>query len=199
MPAQRTLTSEPHPRPGADREGERTLDTGTPTVAMPIGDLTPIERPTTARSPEQLPEQPTRHPDQRQRYSWPADPRQANVIRDAVHRWLGTLPFGADDAASMVIAVDAAVENVIRHAYIDQAQGSVEIACWTEDSQVCAEITDHGTWRAPRERVIGRGIPLMKRLVESVSVESGDRGTRVLLRHPLDTRRGARSDPRLSP
>jgi anti-sigma regulatory factor (Ser/Thr protein kinase) len=158
---------------------------------MTIDAVTPIDRPTIARSAEHLPEQPTRQPDPRRRYSWPADPRHANVIRDAVHRWLGTLPLSAHDAASMVVAVDAAVENVIRHAYIDQAPGCVEIACWTDHSEVCAEITDHGTWRAPRERVIGRGIPLMERLIESVSVESGDHGTRVLLRHPLGTRSGA--------
>lgn len=143
-----------------------------------------------------LPEQPVRDPDPRRRYSWPADARHANVIRDAVHRWLRTLPLSAHDAASMVIAVDAAVENVIRHAYLDQAEGTgiVEIACWTERGEACAEVTDHGTWRAPRERVISRGIPLMERLIGSVTVETDDRGTRVLLRHPLDTRREAGSD-----
>ena len=162
---------------------------------MTIDAVAPIDRPTTSRSAESLPEQPTREPDPRRRYSWPADPRHANVIRDAVHRWLGTLPLSAHDAASMVVAVDAAVENVVRHAYIDQAPGVVEIACWTEHGAVCAEITDHGTWRAPRERVIGRGIPLMERLIESVSVTTGDQGTRVVLRHPLDTRRGSGSAP----
>lgn len=172
---------------------------------MTVEAFSPVERPTTPRSVEQLPEQPTRQPEQadrrqpttqpdpRRRYSWPADARHANVIRDAVHRWLGTLPLSVHDAASMVVAVDAAVENVIRHAYLDRAEGTgtVEIACWTEDGEACAEVIDHGTWRAPRERVICRGIPLMKQLIGSVSVESGEQGTRVLLRHPLDTPRGA--------
>jgi anti-sigma regulatory factor (Ser/Thr protein kinase) len=164
--------------------------------------VTPIERPTTFRSADELPEQPARQPEQiqpeemipqpdpRRRYSWPADARHANVIRDAVHRWLGTLPLSAHDIVSMVVAIDAAVENVIRHSYMDLAEGTgtVEIACWTENNEVCAEVIDHGTWRAPRERVIGRGIPLMRRLIGSVSIESGEQGTRVLLRHPLDTR-----------
>jgi len=110
------------------------------------------------------------------------------VIRDAVHRWLGTLPLSAHDAASMVIAVDAAVENVIRHAYLDRPEGTgtVQIACWTELGEVRAEVIDHGTWRAPRDRVISRGIPLMERLIDSVTVETDDGGTRVLLRHPLN-------------
>lgn len=165
---------------------------------MTVEAIKPIERPTTPRSVEQLPEQPMRQPEQltpqpdpRQRYSWPADARHANVIRDAVHRWLGTLPLSGHDAASMVVAIDAAVENIIRHAYMDRAEGTgtVEIACWSQDGEVFAEVVDHGTWRAPRERVIGRGIPLMKTLIESVSVETDDRGTRVLLRHPLDSQR----------
>lgn len=176
---------------------------------MTVEAFSPVERPTTPRSVEQLPEQPTRQPEQlgtqtaprssavqpatqpdpRRRYSWPADARHANVIRDAVHRWLGMLPLSAHDAASMVVAVDAAVENVIRHAYLDRPEGSgtVEIACWTENGEACAEVIDHGVWRAPRERVISRGIPLMKQLIGSVAVETGDQGTRVLLRHPLDT------------
>ena len=179
---------------------------------MTVEAVSPVERPTTPRSAEQLPEQPLRQPEQlssqpitqslsesitelmaqpdpRRRYSWPADARHANVIRDAVHRWLGTVGMGVNDTASMVIAIDAAVENVIRHAYLDQAvgTGTVEIACWIQDGKACAEVTDHGTWRAPRERVIGRGIPLMKRLIESVSINSDASGTRVLLRHPLDT------------
>ena len=139
---------------------------------------------------DDLPEQVAPEPDPRRRYSWPADARHANVIRDAVHRWLGTLPLSAHEAASMVIAVDAAVENVIRHAYMDRPEGSgtVEVACWTEHGRACAEVTDHGTWRAPRERVVSRGIPLMERLIESVTVETDERGTRVLLSHPLDTR-----------
>jgi len=169
--------------------------------------VTPIERPTTFRSADELPEQPARQPEQiqsedmtaqpdpRRRYSWPADARHANVIRDAVHRWLSTLPLNAHDAASMVVAIDAAVENVIRHAYMDQPEGTgtVEIGCWTEHDEVCAEVIDLGSWRAPRERVIGRGIPLMKQLIRSVSVDTGDEGTRVLLRHPLETQWGAGS------
>jgi anti-sigma regulatory factor (Ser/Thr protein kinase) len=184
--------------------------------------VSPIERPTTPRSAEDLPEQPSRlpehvvgdrvltedalpQPDPRRRYSWPADARHANVIRDAVHRWLGTLPLSAHDVVSMVVAVDAAVENVIRHAYLDRAEGTgtVEIACWTEDGQVCAEVVDSGTWRAPRERVIGRGIALMKRLIDTVSVSSDEHGTRVLLSHPLSqaltTCRSAESDRTPSP
>ena len=158
---------------------------------MTIEAVSPIDRLSNSRSAERLPEQPAREPDPRRRYSWPADARHANVIRDAVHRWLGDLPLSAHDAASMVIAVDAAVENVIRHAYLDRAEGTgtVEIACWTESGEARTEVTDHGTWRAPRERVVSRGIPLMERLIDSVSVETDERGTRVLLCQRLTTRR----------
>jgi anti-sigma regulatory factor (Ser/Thr protein kinase) len=162
--------------------------------------FSPVERPTTPRSVDDLPEQhaprATTQPDPRRRYSWPADARHANVIRDAVHRWLGTLPMSMHDVVSMVVAVDAAVENVIRHAYLDRAEGTgtVEIACWTEDGQACAEVIDHGTWRAPRERVVSRGIPLMERLIGSVSVQTCEQGTRVLLRHPISTSQGTATD-----
>jgi anti-sigma regulatory factor (Ser/Thr protein kinase) len=122
----------------------------------------------------------------RQQHSWPADPGVAHVIRDTVHRWLTALPLTSSDAASMVVAVDAAVENATRHAYQPEQQGTVEVSCWTEAGSVCVEVADHGRWRPqnPSGRP-GRGIPLMERLVAAVAVQPDEPGTRVLLRHPL--------------
>lgn len=122
------------------------------------------------------------------RYSWPADPHLAIAVRAEVHSWLSNLAVSDDDEASVVIAVDAAMTNVMDHAYGPGVLGSVELVLWTEPSAVCIEVVDYGTWRAPAKGSSGHGIALMEGLVESVQVHVDERGTRVLLRNPLRSR-----------
>lgn len=128
-------------------------------------------------------------PDEYLRHSWPADAGLANVVRADVRNWLLALGLAAHDADGLVVAVDAAVENAIRHAYRPGVLGSVELILSTEPSMLCIEVLDYGTWRPPDEPATGRGIPLMKTLVQSVRIQIGpERGTRVLLRHPRPPR-----------
>lgn len=117
--------------------------------------------------------------------SWPADPRLGSDIRHALHDWLGSLPLSAEQVADVVLAVDEAVENVIKHAYDSDRLGSAELVLWTEPGTLCIEVIDYGEWRAPAGDRQGLGIPMMERLVESVVIHYDDRGTRVLLRYPL--------------
>jgi anti-sigma regulatory factor (Ser/Thr protein kinase) len=117
--------------------------------------------------------------------SWPADPRLGTHIRKAVTEWLDSLPLTGVEVADVVLAVDEAVENVIKHAYTSDRLGSAELVLWTEPGTLCIEVIDYGAWRAPTGEAPGRGIPMMEKLVESVMIHFDDRGTRVLLRYPL--------------
>ena len=119
--------------------------------------------------------------------SWPADPRLGSDIRHAVHDWLGSLPLNEEQVADVVLAVDEAVGNVIKHAYDSDRLGSAELVLWTEPGTLCIEVIDYGEWRAPDGDRQGLGILMMERLVESVMIHYDDRGTRVLLRYPLPT------------
>jgi anti-sigma regulatory factor (Ser/Thr protein kinase) len=117
--------------------------------------------------------------------SWPADPKLGSQIRHAVHEWLDTLPLAEVQVSDVVLAVDEAVENVIKHAYSADRLGSAELVLWTEPETLCIEVIDYGEWRAPTGQTQGLGIPMMEKLVESVMIHFDERGTRVLLRYPL--------------
>jgi hypothetical protein len=58
---------------------------------------------------------------------------------------------------------------------------------WTERGTLWLEIADHGHLRpaGPHTTGRGRGISLMQRLVDAVSIHHDSSGTRVLLRHSL--------------
>jgi serine/threonine-protein kinase RsbW len=122
--------------------------------------------------------------------SWPADPAQLSVIRHELAGWLAPLALTDDETAEVVLAVDEAAANAVRHAYGPGTSGRVELTMWTEPGTLCVEIVDHGSWRPPAERTpvggaadSGRGIPLMSSMADAVLIHYDERGSRVLLRH----------------
>lgn len=115
--------------------------------------------------------------------SWPAEAAALGHIRRELVEWVGPLGLNPDEVDDVVLAVDEAAANVVEHAYSPDDPGSVELTLWTEPDALCIEITDHGTWN-PTETP-GRGIGLMQRMVGAVLIHVDERGSRVLLRHPL--------------
>jgi serine/threonine-protein kinase RsbW len=119
--------------------------------------------------------------------SWPADPAQLVLIRRELSRWLAPLALTEEETADVVLAVDEAAANAVRHAYGPDESGVVDLTLWTEPETLCIEVVDHGSWQPPAapSRAGGRGIPLMSHMVESVLIHFDDRGSRVLLRHRI--------------
>jgi serine/threonine-protein kinase RsbW len=126
--------------------------------------------------------------------SWPADPAQLTVIRHELAGWLAPLSLTDDEMADVVLAVDEAAANAVRHAYGPEEAGAVELTLWTEPAgsdegtaTLCIEVVDHGHWQPPAEQPTegGRGIPLMSTMSESVLIHYDERGSRVLLRHAI--------------
>jgi len=130
--------------------------------------------------------------------SWPADTRQLAVIRHELAGWLAPLKLTEAETADVVLAVDEAATNAVRHAYGPKEEGAVELTLWTEhgpgpdDATLSIEVVDHGHWRPagrPTSRgeagAGGRGIPLMNTMAEAVLIHYDQRGSRVLLRHRL--------------
>jgi anti-sigma regulatory factor (Ser/Thr protein kinase) len=119
--------------------------------------------------------------------SWPADPAQLSVIRRELAGWLAPLALTDDETADVVLAVDEAAANAVRHAYGPGTSGRVELTMWTEPGTLCVEIVDHGSWRPPAVPTpvgdSGRGIPLMSSVADAVLIHYDGRGSRVLLRH----------------
>jgi serine/threonine-protein kinase RsbW len=116
---------------------------------------------------------------------WPAQPRQLAPIRVELRRWLAPLGMTGEAQEDLVLAVSEAAGNSVEHAYLGAtASDTVELIFWTEPGAVCVQVLDHGQWRTPRKepRERGRGILVMRGLMESVQIDYGPGGTRVLLR-----------------
>ena len=119
---------------------------------------------------------------------WPAHARQLAPIRVELRRWLAPLGMTGEAQEDMVLAVGEAAANSVEHAYPEATEDdTVELIFWTESAAVCVEIVDHGLWQTPPTEPFerGRGIPLMRLLMDSVRIHYGPDGTSVLLRCPL--------------
>jgi anti-sigma regulatory factor (Ser/Thr protein kinase) len=118
----------------------------------------------------------------------PADEAAPARVRRLLRIWLHVQGLGSDETWDIVQAVDEAVTNTVRHAYLEsEAPGPVMIDCWIQPDvtreRVVVMVTDNGRWRAssPSAGHQGRGLRLMRNCCESVRVESSEHGTTVTL------------------
>jgi anti-sigma regulatory factor (Ser/Thr protein kinase) len=109
-----------------------------------------------------------------------ADPSQLRLLRHALGRWLDRLELGQDGRFQLLLAVDEAARNAIEHAYGLEA-GSFAVRATHNDSEVAIRVTDAGRWRPARGRRRGRGISLMRKLVDELVIQDLDPGTEVAL------------------
>jgi anti-sigma regulatory factor (Ser/Thr protein kinase) len=120
---------------------------------------------------------------------FPSEPESLASIRSMLRRWLAHA--GADDleVAEITTACGEAATNAIEHAGTGNGARFV-VSGRREGDEVEIAVRDHGTWRAEREDDHGRGLALMRTLMDSVAVEPTTEGTTVSLRRRLGARGG---------
>jgi anti-sigma regulatory factor (Ser/Thr protein kinase) len=119
------------------------------------------------------------------------DPGALSATRDTVRRWL--VEAGADTAEmhDITMACNEACQNTIEHAYgLGADLFDVLLEC--ADAHVSITVRDHGRWREATSPDRGRGLQLMRELMDAVEVEAGEGGSTVALRRRLGVARGER-------
>jgi PAS domain S-box-containing protein len=118
-------------------------------------------------------------------------PEGLRPMRHRLHAWLDLRGCTPDDADAVVLAVNEAAANAIEHGYHD-ARGPVEVAGDVVGGELRISIVDHGDWRAGHpDPARGRGLPLMRTLMDDVEIERLDPGTRIVLSRTIDLSSGA--------
>jgi PAS domain S-box-containing protein len=115
--------------------------------------------------------QPVQLDPQELRLRLPADPAALRSLRNSLRRWLAQCEASDRESGEIVLACNEAVANSIEHAY-GPSDGSVEVVAGFTDGAVRIVVRDDGKWRAPRGDNRGRGLNLMKALMDSVRVET---------------------------
>ena len=120
------------------------------------------------------------------------DARESLVgVRRILRRWLAVprRRRGGDRTTSWSPAQEACA-NAVEHAY-GPGQAHFDVDAAHREAQIRVTVRDRGRWRPPRGSHRGRGLPLMRALMESVDVEHGEEGTVVVLERTLRPRSAA--------
>ncbi len=107
------------------------------------------------------------------------------AVRDFINSVISEVINMQDSASDVVLAVDEAVTNIIKHAYKFSPDGEIIIKVKCSAKKVIVEITDYGVSFSPdsipvpdmhkyfeEKRVGGLGIYLMKSLMDDVYYKS---------------------------
>jgi anti-sigma regulatory factor (Ser/Thr protein kinase) len=121
-----------------------------------------------------------------------ADGRAPARVRAALNRWLAARNWPDEDSEDFVFAVSEAVSNAAEHAYhADQSahQPHPLVAVVVRElidgdgRRAEAVVDDFGGWRSQRagDGTRGRGLAMIRMLVESCVVDHNHAGTRVTM------------------
>jgi len=114
------------------------------------------------------------------------DEPSLRAFRGTLRRWLAAAGSTQEEQQDVTMAANEAIQNAIEHGH-RLTRRSVEVSLVRGDGSVEVTVRDQGTWRPPRDDTRGRGLPLMRALMDSVDIEPGEggRGTIVTLRRAL--------------
>jgi PAS domain S-box-containing protein len=111
-----------------------------------------------------------------------ADAGHLAPSRDALRSWLTQAGVEPDQVLDVLIAAGEAVANAIEHGHRERPEGTVSLHATAVVDRLRVTVTDTGAWKAPREVADlnrGRGITLMRGLMEDLAIHSNDAGTTV--------------------
>lgn len=114
------------------------------------------------------------------------DLRALRQVRSSLRAWLAAI--GANEVDDVVLAVDEAVSNAVEHGHHDGERDGrpspiTVTARVAGDDMVQIEVRDQGSWRVPTPNGDrGRGIGIMRSIMDEVDVRSSATGTVVVMR-----------------
>jgi anti-sigma regulatory factor (Ser/Thr protein kinase) len=117
--------------------------------------------------------------------SVPVDPAALAGFRTTVHAWLTAQGVPREAHEDVVLACDEACANAIEHAYRRRRSRGrpIQVELRYDDGEVVIAVRDVGAWRDDDvERDRGRGIAIMRAVMDDVDIRTDDRGTVVTLR-----------------
>jgi anti-sigma regulatory factor (Ser/Thr protein kinase) len=109
----------------------------------------------------------------------PADARLLPRTRRAIAEYLAEIGAAEEHVDDVILALDEACANVIRHAFPGVDQGMFRLVAEISDDEVSISIEDDGIGFAPKdvdlrdaEATSGRGLHIIRQLMTSVEVRS---------------------------
>lgn len=114
-----------------------------------------------------------------------SDPGELAAMRALLRRWLRTGDGDEVEVAEILTAIGEAAANAIEHGGAAGGQPPFSVQGTLADGEVEIVVRDSGAWRDRRRVEGGRGLVLMRALMDSVDVDPGADGTTVRMRRRI--------------
>ena len=112
------------------------------------------------------------------------DPGALTSARDIVRRWLGEAGADAVETHDITMACNEACQNAIEHGY-ELGADLFDVVLSRSGADVSITVRDHGGWKTTTTPDRGRGLELMRELMDDVEVAANELGSAVSLRRRL--------------
>ncbi|MES4891207.1 SpoIIE family protein phosphatase [Streptomyces sp. NPDC096012] len=113
---------------------------------------------------------------------FPAESGQLAPIRRALRSWLGSCGLPPTSVMDILIAAGEACANAVEHGHRDAPGAAVRLRAEASAQRVRLTVADSGRWKEPRavaNPLRGRGISLMRELMEHVTIDPAPTGTTI--------------------
>ena len=120
----------------------------------------------------------------------PSHPRYLRVVRAAVGELGSVSGLPAEDCRAVILAVDEALANIIRHAYRGHFDRRIEVTCQAFADRLEFDLLDQGEPPDPDRlaplplddvALSGRGTHIIRSIMDEVSYEQAPGGNRLRL------------------
>lgn len=115
----------------------------------------------------------------------PARPGSLAQMRRALAQWLRLAGAAEDEIYETLVACGEACANTVAHAHPAVSDSPFEVRATRQGSEIEVTVRDTGNWRPSAEGMPGRGLALMRELMDGVEIDPGPPGTTVTLRRRL--------------
>ncbi|GGR42606.1 histidine kinase [Streptomyces cinereoruber] len=116
--------------------------------------------------------------------SFPAESGQLAPVRKALRGWLDQCDLPPGTVQNILVAAGEACANAIEHGHRDAPGDTVYFRAEASVDNLHLTVTDTGRWKVPqpeRNAHRGRGMALMRALMQQVTVTQGPTGTTVAM------------------
>lgn len=112
------------------------------------------------------------------------EPPALSSFRQTLRRWLSEQGATDEQVQDVVMAVNEACQNAIEHAY-GLTPEPFNVLLEGDDGEITVTVRDRGGWRERISDDRGRGLPLMRALMDTVDIDQRASGSTVVLTRSL--------------
>jgi serine/threonine-protein kinase RsbW len=107
-------------------------------------------------------------------------PKNLSRIREVMRKVTQTIGFSEEDSDHIILAVDEACSNIIKHSYMNDSQKKIDLCIELHDKEFRIQITDYGKQgdikqMEPRDlediKPGGLGVYIMSQVMDSVEYD----------------------------